>query len=101
MDLRVAKCLLVAKVLFADGMMTENEHEFLANLMDDEGLDLAERDAVLKLVGWEEAEAFFAKLSVEERRELLALLVDASSADGRLSPLEMATVKGITAALGL
>jgi uncharacterized tellurite resistance protein B-like protein len=29
------------------------------------------------------------------------MIVDAASADGRLSPLEMATVKRITAALGV
>jgi uncharacterized tellurite resistance protein B-like protein len=101
MDPRVAKCLVVSKVLVADGIMTENERVFLDKLMRGLGLDEGERRRVLDLQGWDQAEPALAKLSTDEKREFLSLLVDASSADGRLSPLEMATVKRITAALGL
>ena len=101
MDPKVAKCLLVSKVLVADGIMTENEHTFLEKMMRKLGLDDNARRRVLDLEGWDQAEAALLQLSVEERREFVAMLVDASSADGRLSPLEMATVKRITSALGL
>ena len=101
MDLKVAKCLLVSKVLVADGIMTENERAFLDKMMRVLGLDDRQRRGVLDLEGWDEAEPAVANLSVEEKRELLSTLVDASSADGRLSPLEMQTVKRISAALGL
>src|SRR4051794_32871852 len=101
MDLKVAKCLLVSKVLVADGMMTENERVFLDRMMRAQGLDDRQREAVLNLEGWDRAEDALGALSVEEKREFLSVLVEASSADGRLSPLEMATVKNITAALGL
>lgn len=101
MDPKVAKCLLVSKVLVADGIMTENERVFLDRMMKGLGLDEAQRRHVLDLEGWDQAEPVVAKLSTDEKREFMSLLVDASSADGRLSPLEMATVKRITAALGL
>ena len=101
MNLKVAKCLLVSKVLVADGIMTENERIFLDKMMRGLGLDENERRGVLDLEGWDEAEPVVAKLSVDEKRELVSTLVDASSADGRLSPLELATVKRITAALGV
>lgn len=101
MNLKVAKCLLVSKVLVADGMMTENERVFLDKMMRGLGLDEGERRRVLDLEGWDEAEPVVAKLSSDEKRELISTLVDASSADGRLSPLEMATVKRITEALGV
>jgi uncharacterized tellurite resistance protein B-like protein len=101
MDLKVAKCLLVSKVLVADGIMTENERVFLDKMMRGLGLDEGQRRRVLDLEGWDQAEPEMAKLGVDEKREFVSLLVDASSADGRLSPLEMATVKRITAALGL
>jgi uncharacterized tellurite resistance protein B-like protein len=101
MDPKVAKCLLISKVLVADGIMTENERVFLDKAMKTFGLNDAERRKVLDLEGWDQAEPVVAKLSMEEKRELMSTLVDASSADGRLSPLEMATVKRITAALGL
>jgi uncharacterized tellurite resistance protein B-like protein len=101
MNLNVAKCLLVSKVLVADGVMTENERIFLDKFMKRLGLDEKERQGVIDLEGWDEAEGVVAKLSSDEKRELLSTLVDASSADGRLSPLELATVKRITAALGI
>jgi uncharacterized tellurite resistance protein B-like protein len=37
----------------------------------------------------------------EQKQELVSELVDAASADGRLSPLEATMVKRITEALGL
>ena len=101
MDPKVAKCLLVSKVLVADGIMTENERIFLDKLMRRLGLDDAEQRQVLALEGWDQAEPVVAKLSDEEKRAFVSTLGDASAADGRLSPLEAATVKRITAALGV
>ena len=101
MDPRVAKCLLISKVLVADGIMTENERVFLDKAMTAMGLDAGQRRSVLDLEGWDRAEPVVAKLSTEEKSELVSSLVDASSADGRLSPLELAAVKRITAALGI
>src|SRR5688572_25912352 len=98
MDAKVAKCLLISKVLVADGIMTENERVFLDKAMSVLGLDASERRRVLDLEGWDQAEPVVAKLSMEEKRELMSTLVDASSADGRLSPLELQAVKRITAA---
>ena len=101
MDVKTAKCLLVAKVLVADGMMTENERAFLDEVMEKIGLGPLERRRVIDLEGWDEAEPVVAKLSIDEKREVIAMIVDAASADGKLSPLEIATVKRITAALGV
>ncbi len=101
MDPKVAKCLLVSKVLVADGIMTENERVFLDKLMKRLELGDDERRRVLDLEGWDHAEPVVAALSEPEKRDLVSMLVDASSADGRLSPLELKVVQGITAALGL
>jgi len=101
MDPKVAKCHLVSKVLVADGIMTENERVFLDKMMRGLGLADTDRRRVLDLEDWDKAEPIVANLSTEEKRELLSTLVDAASADGRLSPLELQTVKRITAALGL
>src|SRR5688572_6479939 len=101
MDPKVAKCLLVSKVLVADGIMTENERAFLDGAMKGLGLDERDRRRVIDLDGWDQAEPIIAKLTESERRDVLSMLVDAASADGRLSPLELATVQRITEALGL
>lgn len=101
MDVNVAKALVVSKVLIADGMMTDDEHAFLDQLFASLGLSDAQRRAVTELEGVDEAEAIVRGLSVDERRDVVALLVDASSADGKMSPHELEVVKRVTAALGL
>lgn len=101
MNANVAKCLLVSKVLVADGMMADEEKEFLAGMMNKLGLTPDEQRRVLDLEDWDAAEPIVTKLSEDERREIVELLVDAASADGRLSPHEMATVQRVSKALGL
>ena len=101
MELRIAKCLLLTKVLAADGMMTENERAFLDSAMKKHGVKDEEKRGVLDLEGWDEAEATLRGIPEEEKRELISQLVDAASADGRLSPLEMQMVKKISKDLGI
>ena len=101
MNPNVAKCLLVSKVLVADGMMSDGEREFLASMMEKLGLTDEERKRVVNLEGWDEAEPIVQQLSEDERRSIVELLVDAASADGKLSPHELATVKRVSAALNL
>ncbi|WP_394837922.1 TerB family tellurite resistance protein [Pendulispora rubella] len=101
MDVRIAKCLLLTKVLVADGIMTENERELLESTMERHGLSPEEKRSVFDLEGWDAAEAVVAELPEDEKRQLVDQLIDAASVDGRLSPLEAATLKSITGALGL
>lgn len=97
----VAKCLLVSKVLVADGIVSDDERSFLASLMERLGLSPEERQQVTDLEGWDEAEGIVKALPTDERRDLVAMLVDAASADGRLSALELAAAKKVAAALGV
>jgi uncharacterized tellurite resistance protein B-like protein len=101
MNPNVAKCLLVSKVLVADGMMADGEREFLAQMMTKLGLTDAERKSVVNLEGLSEAEPIVKALPEEERRSIVELLVDAASADGKLSRHELAVVQRVSAALGL
>ena len=101
MNANMAKCLVVSKVLVADGIMTDDERGFLAAMMDRLGLTEEERRLVVDLEGLEVADRIVGALSLDERRQIVALLVDAASADGRLSPHELAAVQRVTAVLGL
>lgn len=101
MTSNVAKCLLVSKVLVADGIMSDDEHWFLSALMERLELSPEERQQVTDLEGWDEAEGLVEALPVDERRDLVAMLVDAASADGKLSALELAAAKKVAAALGV
>jgi uncharacterized tellurite resistance protein B-like protein len=97
----VAKCLLISKVLVADGMMDDAEREFLSGLMTKLNLTPEERHSVVQLEGWDEAEPIVSALSLEDRLAIVELMVDAASADGHLSPTEMATIKRVEQALGV
>ena len=101
MDPRVAKCLLVSKVLVADGMVTENERAFLDRLMKRLELDEPQRQSVIDLIDLDKAESIVAQLSKDEKQEMVSLLVDAASADGRLSVLELKVVRDLSFALGI
>ena len=101
MTANVAKCLLVSKLIVADGMVTDDERAFLDALMQQLGLSEAERRRVVALEGMAEAETTVRGLPTEERRAFVDLLVDAASADGHLSPHEMKLVKRMSSALGL
>lgn len=101
MNERVARCMLVTKVLVADGMMTENEKGFLRQAMDRMGLSEQEREQVFALEGWDEAEPIVRELSEEAKRELVDELTGAALSDGKLGPKETDAVKRITEALGL
>jgi uncharacterized tellurite resistance protein B-like protein len=97
----VAKCLLISKVIVADGMVTDDERAFLDDVMTRLGLEPDERRGVIELEGWDEAEGIVATLSLDERLALIEMLVDAASSDGHLSANEMAAIKRVEAALGL
>ncbi|HWO20183.1 MAG TPA: TerB family tellurite resistance protein [Kofleriaceae bacterium] len=101
MNANMAKCLVVSKVLVADGIMTDDERGFLAAMMDRLELTEDERRSVVELEGLDEADRIVGALSAAERSELIELLVDAASADGRLSPHELVAVKRVSDALGL
>ena len=101
MSPNLAKCLVVAKVLVADGMMTDDERTFLDAMVRRLGLSDAERQQVVELEGFEDAERLIHQLPQAERQQIVEELVNAASADGRLSPHELAAIKRVTAALGL
>jgi uncharacterized tellurite resistance protein B-like protein len=101
MNPNVAKSLLVAKVLVADGMMQDEERSFLDTVMNSLGLTTDERKSVVELEGLDTAHKFVLGLPQEERQQILEMLVDAASIDGKLSQYEMGVVKRLTKALEL
>ena len=101
MNDKTARCLLISKVLVADGIMTDRERAFLDHAMTRLGLSEAERRQVIDLEGWDEAEPLVANLSDAEKQATLDELAQAALADGALSPHELAAVQQIADALGV
>jgi tellurite resistance protein len=101
MDERVARCMAIAKVLAADGIVTGDEREFLESAMDALGLDPLQRHQVRELEGWEQAEPVLASLPAHEKRALVDGLVHSVLADGKVGPHEMDAIQRLSQALGL
>lgn len=97
----VARCHLLAEVLAADGMMTEEERGLLEEEMAKLELSAADRELVRHFEGGAGAVALVATLPEDERQALVDHLVEAALADGKLTPAETATVKRIALALQL
>lgn len=96
-----ASCLLVAKVLTADGIMEPTEKAFLLATMEGLGLTDEEQQRVLDLEGIDRAEAVLRRRPVEERVALRDRLLEAALADGKLSVHETRVVRAVTIALGV
>ena len=101
MKANVANCLLISKVIVADGMVTDDERAFLDHMMTKLGLDADEKNSVIELEGWDEAEGVVNTLPLDDKLALIEMLVNAASADGHLAPTEMATIKSVELALGI
>lgn len=101
MNERVARCLLLARVLAADGFMTDDERAVLEDALLREGLDDAERRTVSDLDRMGDAEETVRALPEAERRAFADTLIAAALADGKLSPLETKEIAAISSAIGL
>ena len=101
MDDRLARALVVAKVLVADGMMTPQEKGFLGRVMGKLELDDGQREKVFDLEGLDEAESVTAAMPEADRRALVDEVLEAALVDGKLSPHETEAIAKLTTALGL
>jgi uncharacterized tellurite resistance protein B-like protein len=101
MDPREARCHLIADVLTADGILTEDERKSLLEHVIVAKLDDDERRRVMALEGREEAERVMRAQPEDARRALIDELVDAALVDGKLTPTETAEVKRLAASLGV
>ena len=101
MDTRVARCMMIARVLAADGIFTDDERDFLETAMDNQGLSPEERQSVRDFEGWADAEPIVTKFTLDEKQTLMDGLVQAVLVDGKVSPLEMETIERLSRALGL
>jgi len=98
-DESVARCSLIAGLIAADDVVTQEEAEFLARAMDRMGLTTDQRSAVLGDVDTMDASFMAATLPPEEKRALLDDLVQAAMADGHLHPSEEQYIRRMAMAM--
>jgi uncharacterized tellurite resistance protein B-like protein len=101
MDPRVARCHLLAEVLAADGIMTDEERSLLEERLARYQLSEPERDQVRHFEGGAGAAAAARALPEDQRQAIVDELVEAALADGKLSGKETAAIDRIVQAMGL
>ncbi len=101
MDMRVARCVLLAHVLSADGIMTPEEKELLTRVMASVALTPHEREAVHSMTNLDVALDAARVLPEADRRRILDELLEAALVDGKLSPHETKAIEEFTSGLGL
>ena len=101
MNQTLARCHLLADVLAADGIMTDDERNLLEQHLARYQLTDEERDQVRHFEGAGDAASALRGLPAQERQQVLDELVEAALADGKLTAQETAAVKRIADALGL
>ena len=100
MHKHLAICHVIASVVSADGIIDDVERAFLEEAMDDFGLSEEDRVLVREFKS-EGAEDVVREMPQEDKERLRDGLVQATLADGKISPHETAVVKHITALMGL
>jgi uncharacterized tellurite resistance protein B-like protein len=101
MDDRVARCHLLAAVLAADGIMTDDERALLEQHLANHELSDAECAQIRNFEGADDAAAVLKDRPAIERQEIVDQLVEAALADGKLTQNETDVVKKIVHDLGL
>lgn len=96
---RVDRCHLVASVLAADGIVTENERAFLRKIMDAHALSDEERRQVREFEGADGALERLQVLPEDVRKAIVDELLEATLIDAKLSPVEREHAQKLTEAL--
>ena len=96
---RVARCNLIARVLGADGVITDEERAFLEKAMRNLGLDEKERRLALSEQIANDADALVKEMPAAMIHDLLDDLVAAARADGVLNEYEMRLVRRLSKSL--
>jgi uncharacterized tellurite resistance protein B-like protein len=101
MDQQVARCHLLAEILAADGIMTDDERSLLEERLERYRLADDDRDRVRHFEGAAGAAAAVRALPEDERQAVVDELIEAALVDGKLSDKETAAIERIVQALGL
>ena len=98
---KVVFCKLVAAAIMADAALTDAEMDRLGKLMDQQGLDKAQRRLAVAVSADEDLEALARQLPADARAPLMAAIVDVIAVDGDVAPRERALLDKVGHAVGL
>jgi tellurite resistance protein len=92
---------LIEQVIAADGIITDDEREFLRRVIERFGLSEEERADRVVQSDPGRATRTLRTFSPDDQARVMALLVDAAVADGKVEPEERALLLASAAALGI
>jgi uncharacterized tellurite resistance protein B-like protein len=99
---KIQICKVVARAVLADAQLTDTEIAFLTRLMDEYGLDEAQRKDVMARNIDDDVVAMAEQITeFNSKNELLAELAQAVAVDGELSSSEQQLLTDVAAALGV
>jgi uncharacterized tellurite resistance protein B-like protein len=100
-ELRRKICRLIAGLVVADDDLSPEEDSFLDRLLAKFEIPPSERDAMFPIVDRAEAAQTIRELPKEAQSIALALLIEATVADGVVAPEERAYLDAVGAELGV
>lgn len=100
-QMRTEVCRLIAGLVVADDDLTAAEEAFLDRVLRTFEIPETERDAIFPIVDKDEAAATMRKLPQSAQNATLALLVEATAADGVVAPEERAYLDAVASEIGI
>jgi uncharacterized tellurite resistance protein B-like protein len=100
-DMRRNVCRLIAGLVVADDDLEPTEEAFLDKLLAHFEIPASERDAIFPIVDRDEAAATIRGLPTDAQSTALALLIEATVADGVVKPEERAYLDAVANELGV
>ena len=98
---RAKVCDLIEAVIAADGVIADEERDFLQRVVDRFGLSEADRADRVVMSDLGRATSTLRTLGSDVQTRVMALLVEAAVVDGRVVPEERALLLAAAATLGI
>jgi len=100
-QMRTEVCRLIAGLVVADDDLTAAEEAFLDRVLRTFEIPDSEREAIFPIIDKDEAAATMRRLPQSAQHAALALLVEATAADGVVAPEERAYLDVVAREIGM
>jgi len=94
-------CRLIAGLVVADDDLTPPEEAFLDRVLEKFQIPQSERDSIFPIIDQAEAAETIRRLPQEAQNAALALLLEATAADGVVAPEERVYLGAVAQGLGM
>ncbi|MBI4703056.1 MAG: TerB family tellurite resistance protein [Deltaproteobacteria bacterium] len=93
-------CQLVAGIVVADDDLDPAESDFIDRMLDKFGIPRSQREVIFPIIDAAEAVEKVRALAPAVQQEILTLLIEAATADGKITAEERAYLDAVANAIG-